>query len=1055
MTAIELRQVFRRRFRAVTRQIWSLHVGRGIARTILVATVLVVVVAAADYVYELPWAIRAGLLAVGSTVVALIAALWVIRPALAWDRTRVAAELEGLFPRLGQRLRTATQHGERSADDLARDGVAPGLVAALEVETAEQVKPLPFQAALPVRPALFAGGLALVCVAGLIAAALFAPEWRTAVTRVALASDPYTTLSASASADVVDEGADVKVRAMTSGRARAAVVLHVREAGETDWRQETMDPADGEFMARLPNLRTTTEFFVAAGPEHTPIQQVVVRHALKIISARAEVTPPTYTGVPRVSHESGSFSAVEGSTARIRFELDRLPTAATLVVKDTARPKVPPRRLDMVVQDRHVSIELPLTGDMEYSIEARDSDGMPLVANRHRVRVTADQPPSVAFETPAEGMEVHTLAEILMRVRARDDFGLTKVGIVFQVNNEEERTLVLEDVTQPNRREAKVEQMLLLEQFLLTQKDCIAYYAFAEDCRPDAPQRTTTELRFIDIRPFQRIYRLVEPGDPMPGGPRRELIFLDEVIARQRFNLNQTMRLETRSKVRIDLAQVEKTAAFQNKLATQTHDLADFLIGLGVDGAAILSQAEEAMLSAVDSLNAAKFPTAVNQERDALRFLMEARDTVQLALIKQPRAVRAQARAFDRLQRQKLRRPNQDAETLAQIAGELAKLADEEDEVARMIAGNLPSSAGGNAADSKKEPMPGGTDPKTESKDGKSGMDPAQERQDEIAGRATALEKAAATAKGLTGLAKSRIGEAAKAANAGADAIVQSDRPSARKEVDRAKELFRTTAKQVAALAAEEAAQQLAAARDIANDIAMQTAPPTDPMMKNPGVSGNGDARMPMPGLGSAAEQAKTLKDVLENLAGLGTEGDADVARKAAGLLKQEDLTAAIDRLEKPGAGNDKSERQDLADRFGALGQKLDQAYRETIAPRLEEIARLEREANELEQRAGAADDTADWRRLRQQGTDFVERLETAGLGALAGEDLRAALRVSPAASRETFGRGIAVVHAKLVAKLQEFVASDRFTSGNEAVPPEYKDLVERYLRTLSAGSSK
>jgi hypothetical protein len=223
-------------------------------------------------------------------------------------------------------------------------------------------------------------------------------------------------------------------------------------------------------------------------------------------------------------------------------------------------------------------------------------------------------------------------------------------------------------------------------------------------------------------------------------------------------------------------------------------------------------------------------------------------------------------------------------------------------------------------------------------------------------------------------------------------------------------------------------------------------------MAKNPGGAGTGDGKMP--GLGNAAEQAKTLKDVLDKLAGSGAEADAEAARKAAGVLKQEDLDAAIARLEKPGVGKDKGERQDLADRFAAVGQKLEQAYRETIAPRLEEIARLEREANELEQRAGAADDPAEWRRLRQQGGEFVERLENAGLAGLGGDDLRAALQAGPS-NREAFTRGFATVHARLVAKLQEFVAGDRFASGNEAVPPEYRDLVERYLRTLSAGGSK
>src|SRR5262249_57898893 len=112
-------------------------------------------------------------------------------------------------------------------------------------------------------------------------------------------------------------------------------------------------------------------------------------------------------------------------------------------------------------------------------------------------------------------------------------------------------------------------------------------------------------------------------------------------------------------------------------------------------------------------------------------------------------------------------------------------------------------------------------------------------------------------------------------------------------------------------------------------------------------------------------------------------------ARKVGALLKREDLAAAIARLEKPGVGADRAERQDLAERFAALGQKLDQAYRETIAPRLEELARLEREANELKQRAAAADDAADWRRLRQQGTQFVEHLEAAGLAGFANENLQ------------------------------------------------------------------
>src|SRR5262245_37544717 len=147
MSATELRPAFRQRLRAVTRQIWSLHVGRGVARTIVVVAVLLAMAAAVDYFFELSWLARAGLLAACTALVAVLGVRWVVRPAQTWNRTRVAAELEGLFPRLGQRLRTATQHGGRPTDELRREGVSPGLVAALEEETAEKAKPLPFQAA--------------------------------------------------------------------------------------------------------------------------------------------------------------------------------------------------------------------------------------------------------------------------------------------------------------------------------------------------------------------------------------------------------------------------------------------------------------------------------------------------------------------------------------------------------------------------------------------------------------------------------------------------------------------------------------------------------------------------------------------------------------------------------------------------------------------------------------------------------------------------------------------------------------------------------------------
>ena len=56
--------------------------------------------------------------------------------------------------------------------------------------------------------------------------------------------------------------------------------------------------------------------------------------------------------------------------------------------------------------------------------------------------------------------------------------------------------------------QATLEEALLLEQFVLAQTDSVTYFAFAEDNYPGRPHRTETDLRFIDIRPFKRIYKI-------------------------------------------------------------------------------------------------------------------------------------------------------------------------------------------------------------------------------------------------------------------------------------------------------------------------------------------------------------------------------------------------------------------------------------------------------------------------------------------------------------------------------------------------------------------
>src|SRR5207247_1867636 len=68
----------------------------------------------------------------------------------------------------------------------------------------------------------------------------------------------------------------------------------------------------------------------------------------------------------------------------------------------------------------------------------------------------------------------------------------------------------------------------------VTYKDALTYYAFAEDNYFGQPRRTTTPLRYIDIRPFKMAFQVVEGGGSCTGCS----VTLEELIFRQRQNLS-------------------------------------------------------------------------------------------------------------------------------------------------------------------------------------------------------------------------------------------------------------------------------------------------------------------------------------------------------------------------------------------------------------------------------------------------------------------------------------------------------------------------------------
>jgi transposase len=896
---------FLRRFDTLWARLRRVRLGRVLALGALMAAGAFALLCALDYWLEWSRGARAASLALAAAGVAAWLGTGVRRHAFGLTRPRTAADIERAFPELGQSVRTTVQYSTVRPEEMETTGVRGALVGALRDETHARSRSLNFDEIVPVATVWRLVAVFGAAVLGMLAVGARDPEWRVAAGRALLAETPYTELEVAPGDVKIDQGASVDVVVRVIGRPRETVTLWTRDTAKegSEWTERDLVPdaakagdAGGtanSYAAKIEGIKHPVDYRVTAGPAESPVHRVGVRYPLAIKAVSVELTPPAYTLQAAKSVADPNLSVLEGTQAKFSVTFDQPPRTASLLVAGFARGpdrQVPePRAVPLQLAGVTGTATLDLTEDFKYSILAETEDGLRLPENSYRVRVRPDQPPEVYFEEPRDGLDVHTLAEILMRARVRDDYGLARAGIVFEVNNEEEYPLVAlefpitaEAIKEQGRTapelQAALEKVLPLEFFQLQQTDSVAYYAWVEDNRPDKPQRTVTDLRFVDIRPF-RIRYSVRDADPIvngASGPR--IATLEEIIKRQRANLNRSMNFQRQDErgSGVDPSALEMLVANETEIAQATRQLADFLGNFMNDDLndeiQLLLQAESHMLAAADSLAAGKYETAVLQQRDALKELIEGRNRLRVAIMKNPAKFRAFA-TQDRMLAQKLRRPKSDAEEAAEVARRLEQLANSQMAVGATLMAAMtgegtpppdaktdsenPTGTGGTPAGENKpgEAKPGESKPDdsqpTENKPGenkpgenKPGEAKPSETQPEDAAPNDAKPDLAASAaelrdkqtdnvleardlkaaveklKNITDLAKERAAKGTMQIEEADQALERGDKPTVVARSDEAAGTLRELAAQIRALAKEEAAEQLNQAREMARRLA-------------------------------------------------------------------------------------------------------------------------------------------------------------------------------------------------------------------------------------------
>jgi len=1168
---------FLRRFDRIWSQARRVQLVQALCWGILTVLAGLGLLAAADYWLEMSRPLRQTGLAVAVLASLGVAIGLVIQSLRKWQRTATAATIEEVFPQLGQRIRTTVQYGELSSEEIQHEGVVTTLVDALEEDTVKVAQPLPLDAVIPWKSLAVASLLAAVLGITLTAAAAFDWQWQTAAKRTFLGEEPYTRIYLEPGKDIaVREGESVVVQVIVEGRPGDHLIFESRRLDEENgqWRTDTipLDSAievlDRQLVFEVPidRVKHPLEYRVAAGSAQTDPYKVDVLYPLKIVKIQAAILPPAYTGIGEAIVEGGNISALVGSKANVQIELDRAPSTAWLELQKsvTRRNETPaePEKVPLVIEGTKLSADLVVTTDQTYAVVAHSGDGMELPESKYRIRARQDEAPQVWFESPAEALEVHTLAELLMRIRVNDDFGISRAGIVFEVNNEEEYPLLNEDFQavaeaaeevettgkiSPKTR-STLEKVLPLEHFELTQQDSIMYYAFAEDIRPENPNRTETDLRFVDIRPFRRQYRVLPEMDGMPRmnqGP--QLKSLEELIARQRYALNRTIQMSRKFERsgQADLSGVDNLIKFEGELAKSTRELAQGLIAMGVDETELLFQAETSMLAATDSLSAGSYDTATLQMRDALKNLIEGRNRLEVFIRKnRDRQLLAQLRQFDRLQQQKLRRPKSDEEEARQIAERLKELADREDFLYQTIASTTggsgepePTAKGElNGGEPKKGDKPReSTSPEgsgkpiedaekqkdgenksdkssgegDDEKEGSGGKMPSpqeiEDKQLDVALEAREIEKALGKLPKATDLAKERIANASKMAEDAASSLGRGAMQEAQNSIGEARQQFRELSEQVRALMAEEQADRIAAAQQMASELARQQQEFVD-RLATPGEGGGQGQRRKedeenksgigeeeqkkrdeekRAGLGADAEEiadkAKTLQDVLGAAGKSDNPEDQTAAKKVEEIVGSIDLKSVVERLDrlpdqvKSGNMEDaKNNAGDGAERMESAAEQLASLHRVIVAPQVDELAKVEERITVLSEELDQLDTEPKVAGWHEDANDLLEDLDELGIDEkLRQEFIEEMKKAGWGNNLRNLGNGwvrtdgfyrapgpyrvyLSRLQASVQSRMQELMLGDLLHSGDEPIPPQYQELVDKYYQVLvSSGKNR
>ncbi|GAB1488373.1 hypothetical protein MASR2M8_08180 [Opitutaceae bacterium] len=347
----------------------------------------------------------------------------------------------------------------------------------------------------------------------------------------------------------IEKGESLVVLAKFSNDLPAEVNLIARAADGTErtvpLAKSLGDPIYGgsirdvviDFTYRLEYEGKRTEDFKVTVFEHPRLER-----------ADAQLVFPAYTSLPEKRIEdTRRISAVEGTQLSMELQLNKPVETAVLVARDEGKTELP-----LSVTAGKASVSLPamtLAQTATYDLKLVDADGRAnKTATPFVIEVVPNRTPELRVASPQGDTRPSSIEELGFGGTVWDDFGAPAFGIGYSVAGGDTTFIELgKDVPAKERR--SYEYLLGLETMGMEPGQLISWFVWADDIGPDAQiRRTTSDLYFAEIRPFDEIFRESQNmGGQQQGGqqggqqaPQQRLVELQKQIINATWRLQRT-----------------------------------------------------------------------------------------------------------------------------------------------------------------------------------------------------------------------------------------------------------------------------------------------------------------------------------------------------------------------------------------------------------------------------------------------------------------------------------------------------------------------------------